>query len=56
MAKKGRQRRTKEQRIARRIHRSELGAGVFRYLTPEQAASPEFSAGTVNRAKKGGGL
>ena len=43
MSKKGRQRRTPEQRAERRLHRSERGAGVFRYLTPEQAASPEFN-------------
>ncbi len=43
MSKKGKQRRSSEQRIARRLQRSARGAGIFRYLTPEQAASPEFN-------------
>lgn len=36
-------RRTPEQRLARRQKRQEMGKGVFRYLTPKQAASPEFN-------------
>lgn len=36
-------RRTAEQRLAKRLVRQERGRGVFRYLTPEQAASPEFN-------------
>lgn len=44
-------RRTPEQRIARRLHRNEIGAGVHRYLTPEQAASPEFAKPEVSETK-----
>ena len=43
MSKQGKARRTPEQRIARKQRRNEIGAGVHRYLTPAQAASPEFA-------------
>lgn len=43
MAKIGRARRSREERIAKRKYRIEMGRGLFRVLTLAQANSPEFA-------------
>ncbi len=48
MSKAGRGRRSPEARLARRKQRQQMGSGVFRYLTPQQAASSEFHPDAPN--------